>query len=81
VKGSYQIASVKDRARIAEYLSEEGGVLLPLVDLIEGARLAVDEPVEVVGRAAIEAVLVLSVQGVAGSKHRGKATDGIGPPL
>ena len=60
---SYQVASVKDRARIAEYLSKEGQVLLPLVDLVE-----------VVGRATIEAVLVLSAQGVAGPEHRGKAT-------
>ena len=57
---------MKDRARIAEFLGEEGQVLLPLVDLVEEARLAVDELVEVVGRATIEAVLVLSAQGVAG---------------
>ena len=63
---SYQVASVKDRARIAEFLSKEGQVLLPLVDLVEEARLAVDGLVEVVGRATIEAVLVLSAQGVAG---------------
>jgi len=63
VDRSYQVASVKDRVRIAEYLSKEGQVLLPLVDLVE-----------VVGRATIEAVLVLSAQGVAGPKHRGKAT-------
>jgi transposase-like protein len=74
VEGSYQIASVKDRARIVEFLSKEGQVLLPLVDLVEEARLAVDELVEVVGRATIEAVLVLSAQGLAGPKHRGKAT-------
>jgi len=77
VKGSYQIASMKDRARIADYLSKEGQALLPLVGLVEEARLAVDELVEVVGRATIEAVLVLSAQGVAGPKHRGKATGGI----
>jgi putative transposase len=74
VDRSYQVASVKDRARIVEFLSKEGQVLLPLVDLVEEARLAVDELVEVVGRATIEAVLVLSAQGVAGPKHRGKAT-------
>jgi putative transposase len=73
MKGSYQVAGVKDRSRIAEFLSKECQVLLPLVDLVEEARLAVDDLVEVVGRAAIEAVLVLSAQGVAGSKQRGKA--------
>ena len=73
MKGSYQVAGVKDRSRIAEFLSKEGQVLLPLVDLVEEARLAVDDLVEVVGRAAIEAVLVLSGRGVAGPKQRGKA--------
>jgi len=71
--GSYRVAGVKDRSRIAEFLSKEGQVLLPLVDLVEEARLAVDDLVEVVGRAAIEAVLVLSGRGVAGPKQRGKA--------
>lgn len=40
---------------------------------MEEARLAVDQLVELVGRAAIEAVLVLSARGVAGPKQRGKA--------
>jgi transposase-like protein len=44
---------------------------------VEEACLAVDELVEVVGRATIEAVLVLSAQGVAGPKHRGKAMGNI----
>lgn len=59
---------------IAEFLSKEGRLLLPLVDMVEEARLAVDE---VVGRATIEALLVLSAQCVAEPKHRGKASSGI----
>ena len=73
MKGSYQIAIVKDRSSTAEYLSKEGQALSALVDLLEGARLVVDQLVEVVGRAAIEAVLVLSAHGVASPKRRGKA--------
>ena len=49
-------------------------MLLPLVDLVEEAYLVVAELVEVVGRTTIEVVLVLSAEGVAGPKHRGKAT-------
>jgi len=36
----HQIPRVKDRARIAEYLSKEGQALLPLVDFVEEAHLA-----------------------------------------
>jgi transposase-like protein len=43
-----------------------------MVDLISGAEMAVDELIEVTGRAAIEAVLTLSAQEVAGPKHPGK---------
>jgi putative transposase len=44
-----------------------------MVALIEQARLAVDELIDVTGRAALEAVLHLSAEGVAGAKHPGKA--------
>jgi len=45
-----------------------------MVELISGAEMAVDELIEVTGRAAIEAVLTLSAQDVAGPKHPGKTT-------
>ena len=38
-----------------------------------GAEMAVDELIEVTGRVAIEAVLTLSAQELAGPKHPGKA--------
>jgi hypothetical protein len=43
-----------------------------MVDLIEQAEMAVDELINVMGRATIEAVLLLSAQQVAGSRRPGK---------
>ena len=39
---------------------------MPMVDLIEQSRMAVDELIDVAGRATIEAVLQLSAAQVAG---------------
>jgi putative transposase len=69
----YQIASRKDSKRLTEFLSQEGQLLLPMVELIEQARLAVDEFVDVLGRAALEAVLQLSAEQVAGPRHQGRS--------
>ncbi len=38
---------------MAEFLAQEGQFLLPMVQLIEGAELAVDELIDVMGRATI----------------------------
>ncbi len=58
--------------RLAEFLSRNGQVLLPMVDLIEQSRLAIDELIDVAGRATIEAVLQLSAEQVAGPRTPGK---------
>jgi len=68
----YQIANRKDSCALAEFLQKEGQFLLPMVDLIETAQVAIDEVIDVAGRATIEAVLQLSAQQVAGPKHAGK---------
>jgi transposase-like protein len=47
-----------------------------MLELIEQAEMAVDELIDVAGRATIEAVLTLSAQELAGSKHPGKRTGG-----
>jgi transposase-like protein len=47
-----------------------------MLELIEQAEMAVDELIDVAGRATIEAVLILSAQELAGSKHPGKRTGG-----
>ncbi len=57
----YQIADRHDSRALAEFLQKEGQFLLPLVSLIETAQGAIDEVIDVAGRATIEAVLHLSV--------------------
>ena len=74
MKKDYQVASRSDRRALAEFLSKEGQLLLPMLELVEQAELAVDELIDVAGRATIEAVLTLSAQQLAGPKHPGKAT-------
>jgi putative transposase len=69
----YQIADRRNSRALAEFLQKEGQFLLPLVGLIETAQTAIDEVIDVTGRATIEAVLRLSAQEVAGPKHPGKA--------
>lgn len=70
---TYQIVDKTDSRKLAEFLCKEGQFLLPMVELITGTEMAVDELIEVAGRAAVEAVLTLSAQEVAGPKHPGKA--------
>jgi len=48
----YPVASKTDRGRLREFLSQQGQVLLPMVELIEQGRLAVEE----LGGAARETV-------------------------
>jgi len=73
VKQDYRAVGSRESAKIAEQLSREGQVLLPFTTLVEESRLAVDEMVDVMGRATIEAVLMLSARGVAGERHQGRA--------
>lgn len=68
----YQVVDRKDSRVLAEFLQKEGQFLLPMVSLIETAQLALDEVIDVAGRATIEAVLQLSAQEIAGAKHQGR---------
>jgi hypothetical protein len=63
---SYQIADKTDSRKIAEFLSKDGQLLLPFLELICNTEQAVDEVIDVVGKAAIEAVLLLSAWWFAG---------------
>lgn len=72
MKASYQIIDRKDSRGFAKYLAKNEQLLFPLVELIEASRLAVDELIDILGRASIEAVLHLSAAGVAGEKHQGR---------
>jgi transposase-like protein len=75
MQASYQVASPKDSRQLSEFLAREGQFLLPMLDLITQAEMAVDELIDVAGRATIEAVLTLSAQEVAGAKHPGRKGD------
>lgn len=68
----HQILSRKDSRELTEYLSSNDQLISPMVDLIEQSRLAVYDLIDEVGRATIEAILLMSVAGVAGEHHQGK---------
>jgi len=70
---AYQITDKTDSRKLSEFLCREGQFLLPMVELITGAEMAIDKLIDVAGRATIEAVLTLSAQEVVGPKHPGKA--------
>lgn len=70
----YQVATAVDKRQLSEFLMREGQFLLPMVKLIEQSERAIDELIDVTGRAAIEAVLELSAQEKAGAKSPGKAS-------
>ena len=74
----YQIAIKTDRKKLTDFLSQSGQLLLPALELITQSRAAVDELIDVTGRAAIEAVLNLSAQQLAGPKHPGRKAGDIG---
>jgi putative transposase len=70
---SYKIAERTDSRKIAEFLSKDGQLLLPFLELVCDTERAVDELIDVAGKGAIEAVLLLSAQQIAGPKQPGKA--------
>jgi transposase-like protein len=80
VKKSYHTINKQGKAneqRLAAFLSHNGQLLLPMVDLIEQCQAACDELIDVTGRAAIQAVLQLSAAQVAGGPpQQGKRRQG-----
>lgn len=77
MKELYQILNKKDSRELTRFLAREGQFLLPMLDLIEQSQAAVDEVIDVVGRSAIEAILLLSARQMAGDPHPGKAAGDI----
>lgn len=61
-----------DRRELAAALARDGQLLVPILELVTSARGVVDEAIDVMGRATIEAVLELSARQVAGEPHRGR---------
>jgi len=70
---SYKIAEKTDSRKIAEFLSKDGQLLLRFLEVISNTEQAVDELIDVVGKGAVEAVLLLSAQQIAGPKLQGKS--------
>lgn len=71
----YQIADARKRRTermVSEVLVENGQAIMPLVELIESGHLMVQDFLASVSQAALEAVLELSVQNVAGPPHQGR---------
>jgi putative transposase len=78
MRGTYRVSDRGSRTssrELARFLAKEGQLLLPMVDLIEQAECAVDDLVDVMGRATIEAILRMSAEGVAGPRQQGKKSD------
>ena len=55
--------------------SKDGQLLLPLVERLERGEKAIDEVIDVMGRATIEAVLRMSAEQLAGPKRQGRRAD------
>src|SRR5262249_57688856 len=64
-----------DPRQHAEGPAQDGQLLLPLLDLIAHAEAAVDDLIDVMGRATIEAVLLMSAAQAVGPKQQGKKAD------
>jgi putative transposase len=80
VKKTYHIVSHDSKsaaATLEQFAQANGQILLPLVELITQARVAVDEVIGSIGRQTIETILTLSAQEVAGARTPGKATGDI----
>ena len=57
---------------LEEFAKANGQILMPLVELITQARIAVDEVIDNIGRQTIETILNLSAKQVAGARTPGK---------
>ena len=76
---NYEGKGQPDKAGLRELLAKEGGEhLFPLVNVFALAGGALDQIIDVIGRAAIEAVLDISAAAVAGQRQPGRRRDGGG---
>ena len=57
---------------VGRWLAKDGQLLVPLVELLEKGERAIDEVIDVMGRATVEAVLKMSAEEVAGPKEQGR---------
>jgi transposase-like protein len=80
VKKPYHIVNREEKgaaAAIEQFAKSNGQLLLPLIELITQARIAVDEVIGSIGRKTIETILMLSAEEVAGARTPGKASGDI----
>jgi putative transposase len=78
VEKPYHTIRKNDTQALVHFLTKNGQALLPMVELIEQSQLRVDQLIDVLGRASIEAVLRLSAEGIAGPPHPGKKGGAVG---
>jgi len=64
-------------AAIEEFAKANGQILLPLMELVTQARVAVDQVIDRIGRQTIETILTLSAEQVAGPRTPGKSSGDI----
>ena len=69
---AYRIVDRSNSQFLRESLTKNGQILLPMVELIEGSRMVINELIDVLGRARAEDVLELSARDVAAKKHTGR---------
>lgn len=76
MRRTYHVVSSRGKPgerQLAEFFRNSGQQLLPMVELIEQCRLAVDEVIEVLGRKTIETILEVSAEQIAGPRAQGRA--------
>lgn len=77
MKGNYHVIEGKGKSAergLAAFCKANGQMLLPLVELIEQARLTVSSVLDQVSQQTIEMILQLSAEQVAGPRTPGKAS-------
>src|SRR3974390_847553 len=77
VRKVYQVVSQSERPEVRDYLAAHGHALLPVIEVIASGAQAMDELIAELGKVALEAVLQLSADGVAGPPHPGGPGGGI----
>lgn len=60
---------------LSQMLTQDGQAMLPIVELILRGKKAIDEVIDVMGTATIQAILELDARRQAGAPHRGKPDD------
>ena len=76
-KKTYHIVNRDEQsaaAAVEQFAKSNGQFLLPLLELVTQARVAVDEVIGSVGRKTIETILLLSAEQVAGARTPGKSS-------